>query len=74
MKPYGQQLRELRDAAGIRQDHLAARIGMSKPDLSESETGKRDMSYAEYLRAKAALVDMVEERTAAWNAALEVAA
>lgn len=66
---YGQQIRDLRTIAQVPQMELAARLGIDKPKWCERETGARDMTEAEFLRAQAALIEIVEERAAAFDKA-----
>lgn len=44
----GAAIRRLRDIAGIRQDALAAAVGISPGHLSRFENGKRDISRPTY--------------------------
>ena len=63
---YGARLRDLRSALGIAQGALAARMSMTQPNLCESELGRRAMSEAEFLRGQAALIELRDERNAAF--------
>jgi len=64
-----EKLRELRTAADVDQRDLAARVGIPGPRLCEMETGKRPITEVESLRLQAALLEMVQERNAAFDAA-----
>jgi transcriptional regulator with XRE-family HTH domain len=66
---YGPALRRLREAADIPQARLAERIGIHVTILSQQETGKRPMEESDFLRAKASLVDLVDERQKEWLSA-----
>jgi len=68
---YGEEAKKLRRAADIAQGALAARLGMRNDELSRLENGKADraMTEAEFLRAQAALLEIVAERDAAFDEA-----
>ena len=64
---YGKRIRQLREAAGIAQGALSQRAGFPRQkDLCLRETGAQTMTEAEYLRAKASLLELVAERDAAF--------
>lgn len=68
---YGEEILKLRKAADVAQGALAARLGLRNDELSRLENGKagRDMTEAEFLRAQAALLEIVAERDAAFEEA-----
>ena len=68
---YGKWIRILRKAAAVSQSALAARTGVHNDELSRLENGKADraMTEAEFLRAQAALLEIVAERDAAFDEA-----
>jgi transcriptional regulator with XRE-family HTH domain len=63
---YGAELLRLRQAAGIAQGALAARMGLRNDQLCRIENGTRTMTQTEYIQAQAALDALVAERQAAW--------
>lgn len=69
MTNYGQQVRDLRGAAGIAQRALSERAGITQSNLCESEKGNRSMTEGEFFRCRAAISDLVAERTAAYEEA-----
>jgi transcriptional regulator with XRE-family HTH domain len=64
-----ENLKALRVAADVDQRDLAARVGIPGPRLCEMEMGKRVITEVEALRLEAALLEMVAERNAAFEAA-----
>lgn len=48
------EVRDLRDAAGLTQDELAARSGVAQPNIAAYETGQRTPSPAMLTRLRAA--------------------
>lgn len=66
MTAYGQQLKTLREAAGVSLTALALRLAMGKSRLSERESGVVDVTEADFMVYRAALDQLVAEREAAW--------
>src|SRR5215212_8389071 len=63
--PFGQQLRRLRVAAGLSQEALAERSGLSVQAIGALETGKRRRPYPHTVAALADALGLTEsERTA----------
>jgi len=73
MKSYGQQVRDLRVAAGITQRALAEKAGITQTNLCESEKGNRTMTEGEFFRCRATISDLVAERAAAYEEACKAA-
>jgi transcriptional regulator with XRE-family HTH domain len=70
---YGRAIRELRVAAGVSQSRLADHMGVLRNDeLSRCEGGQRAMTEAEFLRGKAALLEIIAQREAAFEEACKV--
>ena len=55
---YGHRIRELREAAGVKQGLLAERIGMTSSQLSARENGVVEMTQAEFMGAEVALAQI----------------
>ncbi|MDQ3926428.1 MAG: helix-turn-helix domain-containing protein [Actinomycetota bacterium] len=67
--PFGAHLRQLREAAGLTQEELAARAGMSAKGISDLERGARQRPYPHTVRSLAdALGLSVGERAALFAA------
>jgi transcriptional regulator with XRE-family HTH domain len=68
--PFGAQLRRLREVAGLTQEELASRAGLSADAVSALERGQRKRPYPHTVRALADALKLSEdERTAFINAA-----
>jgi len=67
------KLKTMRLAAGVDQGDLAQRLGMDASRLCKMERGQRSISEVEALRLQAALIEMVEERNAAFAEARKAA-
>lgn len=68
---YGTTLKRLREAAQLAQARVADAMGVSASYLSLIESGQRPISTPEFLRAQAALHELVAERDATWQDALQ---
>jgi predicted ATPase/transcriptional regulator with XRE-family HTH domain len=64
-RPFGAQLKALREAAGFTQEELAAIAGLSVHAVSALERGERRRPHAETLRALSAALDLSEAARAA---------
>jgi predicted ATPase/DNA-binding XRE family transcriptional regulator len=61
--PFGAQLRQVREAAGLTQEELAARAGLSAKGISDLERGARRRPYPHTVRALADALELsVDER------------
>lgn len=49
-KRFGQRIKELRERIGITQDRLAEKLGVSRPTISQTEAGERDVSAGELIK------------------------
>jgi predicted ATPase/DNA-binding XRE family transcriptional regulator len=56
--PFGQQLRRLRDAAGLTQAELAERAGISEKAVGALESGRRQRPYPSTIRALADALEL----------------
>ena len=74
MTTYGQQLKQLREVAGIEAAAIAERMGWAKSQMSKRETGAVVMTEPDFLRAKAVLLELVSERDAAFAEARKAVA
>ena len=45
-KTIGRKLKELRNSRGLRQSELAEMVGLSRPAISNIESGKRSLTLA----------------------------
>ena len=59
-RPFGAQLRALREAAGFTQDELATIAGLSVHAVSALERGQRRRPHAETVRALCAALDLAD--------------
>jgi predicted ATPase/DNA-binding XRE family transcriptional regulator len=59
--PFGAHLRRLRDAAGLTQEELAERAGLSPKGLSDLERGKRRRPYPHTVRSLADALGLSED-------------
>ena len=62
---FGAQLRGLREIAGLTQEELASRAGLSADAVSTLERGQRKRPYPHTIRALADALDLSEEERAA---------
>lgn len=58
----GAELRGIREAAGVSQTQLVARLGMSQTMLSRIEQGAREVEPETARRIRALLIEMSAER------------
>jgi predicted ATPase/DNA-binding CsgD family transcriptional regulator/DNA-binding XRE family transcriptional regulator len=70
VSPFGEQLRRLREAAGITQEDLAARTGLSREAVGALERGLRRHPHPETVRALAAGLGLSDLEVAAFRAAV----
>ena len=63
---YGEELLRLRKAAGIAQGVLAWKLAWPQSKLCRAEQGKQALSEPDFLRAKAALLELKAEGDKAW--------
>jgi len=68
--PFGAQLRRLREAAGLTQEELAARAGLTAKGISDLERGKRRHPYQNTVRSLAEALDLSEDERASLLAAV----
>jgi transcriptional regulator with XRE-family HTH domain len=59
---FGARLRRLRDAAGLTQEELASRAGLSSDAVSRLERGQRKHPYPHTVRALANALDLSEDQ------------
>ena len=62
-EPFGDALRRLREAAGLTQEQLAERAGLSFNAISSLERGERQRPYPNTLQALAAALDLIPSST-----------
>jgi transcriptional regulator with XRE-family HTH domain len=67
---FGARLRKLRDAAGLMQEELASRSGLSAKNISDLERGVRKHPYPHTVRSLADALTLSEEERAALFAAV----
>lgn len=67
----GRALRQLRDRAGLRQDELAARLGIDATYISQVENGRRGVRWHTVMRFLRALDATLADLTAAIEATNE---
>ena len=67
---FGARLRQLRDAAGLTQEELASRSGLSAKNISDLERGVRKHPYPHTVRSLADALKLSEEERAALFAAV----
>jgi predicted ATPase/DNA-binding XRE family transcriptional regulator len=67
---FGARLRRLREAAGLTQEELAGRAGLSAKNISDLERGKRRRPYPHTVRALADALELPEDERAALFAAV----
>lgn len=63
-QPFSEQLRRLRDAAGLTQEELAERAGLSVKAVSALERGRRQRPYPHTVRALADALGLSEDERA----------
>jgi predicted ATPase/DNA-binding XRE family transcriptional regulator len=68
--PFGARLRTLREAAGLTQEELASRAGLSPNAVGTLERGQRRRPYPHTVRALADALDLSEEARASLLAAV----
>ena len=68
--PFGAQLRRLREAAGLTQEELAEKAGLTARGISDLERGERKRPYPHTVRALAAALELAEDERAALIAAV----
>ena len=65
---FGARLRQLREAAGLTQEELASRAGLSSDAVSTLERGQRNRPYPHTVRALADALDLSEDEREALTA------
>ena len=68
--PFGAQLRQVREAAGLTQEDLAARAGLSAKGISDLERGARRRPHPHTVRALADALELSEDERASLLAAV----
>ena len=68
--PFGSRLRRLREAAGLTQEDLAARAGLSAKGISDLERGARRRPHPHTVRALADALELSEDERASLLAAV----
>lgn len=68
--PFGERLRRLREAAGLTQEELAARAGLTAKAVSALERGERKRPYPHTVRSLADALDLPEDERLALQAAI----
>src|SRR3712207_5779243 len=68
--PFGVRLRRVREAAGLTQEDLAARAGLSAKGISDLERGARRRPHPHTVRALADALELSEEDRASLLAAV----
>ena len=67
---FGARLRQLREAAGLTQEELAQRAGLTAKGISDIERGARNRPYPHTVRSLAAALELAEDERAALIAAV----
>src|SRR5918992_33403 len=62
--PFGSRLRQLREAAGLTQEKLASRAGLTAKAVSALERGERKRPYPHTVRSLADALGLPEEERA----------
>src|SRR3712207_3767302 len=68
--PFGSRLRRLREAAGLTQEELASKAGLSARAVSVLERGERKRPYPHTVRSLAEALGLSEDERASLFAAL----
>ena len=68
--PFGTKLRQLREAASLTQEELAARAGLTAKGISDLERGERQRPYPHTVRSLADALELSEDERAALFAAV----
>src|SRR3712207_4591378 len=68
--PFGVRLRRLRQAAGLTQEDLASRAGLTAKGISALERGERRRPYPHTVRSLADALELPEEERATFIAAV----
>ena len=68
--PFGIHLRQLREAAGLTQEELAQKAGLTARGISDLERGARNRPYPHTVRSLAAALELPEDERAALFAAV----
>jgi transcriptional regulator with XRE-family HTH domain len=68
--PFGMHLRRLREAAGLTQEELAQKAGLTARGISDLERGARNRPYPHTVRSLAAALELPEDERAALFAAV----
>jgi predicted ATPase/DNA-binding XRE family transcriptional regulator len=68
--PFGVQLRRLREVAGLTQEELAQRAGLTAKGISDLERGARNRPYPHTVRSLADALELPEDERAALLAAV----
>src|SRR5687768_17010398 len=68
--PFGERLRRLREAAGLTQEELAERAGLSRDAVSALERGHRRHPHPETVRALSFGLGLAEREAAALRASV----
>ena len=68
--PFGARLRRLREAAGLTQEELAEKAGLTARGISDLERGARNRPYPHTVRSLADALELTEDERAALFAAV----
>ena len=68
--PFGARLRQLREAASLTQEELAAHAGLTAKGISDLERGERRRPYPHTVRSLADALELSEDERAAFFAAV----
>jgi transcriptional regulator with XRE-family HTH domain len=68
--PFGARLRQLREAAGLTQEELAQKAGLTARGISDLERGARNRPYPHTVRSLADALELPEDDRAALFAAV----
>ena len=63
---HGEELRALREAAGLAQGVVAWKLAWPQSKLCRAERGTQPLSEPDFLRAKAAILELKAEAEKAW--------
>src|SRR5215210_2040283 len=68
--PFGERLRRLREKAGLTQEELASRAGLTAKAVSALERGERKRPYPHTVRSLAEALGLTEEERASLTASV----
>lgn len=68
--PFGARLRRLREAAGLTQEELAEKAGLTARGISDLERGARNRPYPHTVRSLAAALELPEDESSSLLAAV----